>query len=377
MDTNLHVPQGRFHLRRLPRNHPPSLRAWDAADEYLLAHLAEQELPAAGSRVLIVNDSFGSLAVALAAHRPQALSDSWLAQQATRDNLAANGLAADAVTLHGSLNRPDGPIDLLLIKLPKTLALLEDELCRLRPLLAASCRIIAAAMIKGLPSSAWQTLERILGPTTPSLAWKKARLIQVALDHALPTPGSPYPTHYTLEGTEWRITNHANVFSRDSLDIGTRLFLRHLPVRPAAREIIDLGCGNGVIGLCAARDNPEAKLHFIDESVMAIASARDNFQRIHPGRDARFHLGNGLDGAARESADLILCNPPFHQQQTIGDQIALAMFRQACRVLRTGGELWVVGNRHLGYHQSLGRLFGRVETVASDRKFVVLCARKG
>ena len=202
-------------------------------------------------------------------------------------------------------------------------------------------------------------------------------MIQVALDPVLPTLSSPYPTHYTLEGTRWRITNHANVFSRDSLDIGTRLFLRHLPVRPAAREIIDLGCGNGVIGLCAARDNPEAKLQFIDESVMAIASARDNFQRIHPGRGARFHLGNGLDGAARESADLILCNPPFHQQQTIGDQIALAMFRQPRRVLRTGGELWVVGNRHLGYHQSLGRLFGRVETVASDRKFVVLCARKG
>jgi 16S rRNA (guanine1207-N2)-methyltransferase len=44
--------------------------------------------------------------------------------------------------------------------------------------------------------------------------------------------------------------------------------------------------------------------------------------------------------------DLILCNPPFHQQNTIGSHIAMRMFKQARQVvLRSGGELWVIGNR--------------------------------
>jgi 16S rRNA (guanine1207-N2)-methyltransferase len=50
------------------------------------------------------------------------------------------------------------------------------------------------------------------------------------------------------------------------------------------------------------------------------------------------------------------------------------MFGTARAALRPGGELWVVGNRHLGYHVRLRRLFGRCDLVASDPKFVVLRA---
>jgi 16S rRNA (guanine1207-N2)-methyltransferase len=52
------------------------------------------------------------------------------------------------------------------------------------------------------------------------------------------------------------------------------------------------------------------------------------------------------------------------------------MFSEARRALRPGGELWVIGNRHLGYHLKLRRLFGNSELVASDAKFVVLRAVK-
>jgi 16S rRNA (guanine1207-N2)-methyltransferase len=52
------------------------------------------------------------------------------------------------------------------------------------------------------------------------------------------------------------------------------------------------------------------------------------------------------------------------------------MFQQARQALASGGELWIVGNRHLGYHVKLKRLFERVEQVAATPKFVVLRARK-
>ncbi|EPJ35110.1 putative Ribosomal RNA large subunit methyltransferase G [Streptomyces afghaniensis 772] len=52
------------------------------------------------------------------------------------------------------------------------------------------------------------------------------------------------------------------------------------------------------------------------------------------------------------------------------------MFSGARRALRPGGELWVIGNRHLGYHVKLRKLFGNSRLVASDPKFVVLKAVK-
>ena len=59
------------------------------------------------------------------------------------------------------------------------------------------------------------------------------------------------------------------------------------------------------------------------------------------------------------------------------DSTAWRMFAGARRALRPGGELWVVGNRHLGYHLKLRRIFGNCEVIDSNPKFVVLRSVKG
>jgi 16S rRNA (guanine1207-N2)-methyltransferase len=69
--------------------------------------------------------------------------------------------------------------------------------------------------------------------------------------------------------------------------------------------------------------------------------------------------------------DLIVVNPPFHDNNVTGDEIAWQMFTGARRALRPGGRLVVVGNRHLAYQAKLGRLFGGSRNLASNRKFVV------
>ncbi|MFK7831628.1 MAG: methyltransferase [Congregibacter sp.] len=376
-ETTMQTPQGDFVLQRRPRRRREILRAWDSADEYLLREVAERLQPDKGMRVLVVNDNFGALTVALAPWAPQAWSDSFLSQLATRDNLLLNGIDPARVSLLHSLQQPNGPVDLVLIKVPKTLALFEDQLTKLRPLLRADTKVLVAGMVKALPRSVWVMLEKLLGSSDTALAWKKAKLIRVTPNLTLTVPDNPYPVHYELEGTNWLISNHANVFSRDSLDIGTRFFLQHLPLVPRANDIIDLGCGNGVVGLQAAGQHPGAIVHFVDESFMAVTSARENFNRVFgAARAAAFCVGDGLEDFSPASTDLVLCNPPFHQQQAVGNQIAQRMFRQSREVLRPGGELWVIGNRHLGYHAVLRELFGNVELVASNAKFVILRVRR-
>jgi 23S rRNA (guanine1835-N2)-methyltransferase len=375
MTETLNVPQGSFSLTRLPVRRNELLRAWDAADEYLLNSVAEHIPLCAASRILVVNDSFGALAVALAAYQPQAWSDSYLSQQATRLNLRMNGWPEEAVQLWDSLQTPLGSFDVVLIKAPKTLALLEDLLLRLRPHLTRTTHIVVAGMLKHLPASVWTLLERLIGSTTTALARKKARLIFVTLDPTLSVPCNPYPSTYTLENTTYQISNHANVFSREQLDIGTRFFLQHLPTHTSAQTIVDLGCGNGVLGLIAAERNPQAKIIFADESFMAIASARENFMAAFGGQQAAmFSVGDGLQDFASGSVDLILCNPPFHQQQAVGDQLALSLFRQAHKALKLQGALWVIGNRHLGYQSNLQKLFGNCTLIAANPKFVILKA---
>jgi len=374
-ENHFHTPFGDYRLQRLPARRREPLRAWDAADEYLLRQLAAQGGPAADSRILILNDSFGALATALHAFPLWAASDSVLGQEATRLNYRANGLAADKLRLLTSLEMPRGSPGLVIIRAPKTLALLEYQLHRLRPLLSPATRILVAGMMKALPAAVWKLLESRLGPVQTFPGRKKAKLMEVRFAPGLVTPPNPYPGSYRLENTPYRIINHANVFSREKLDIGTRFFLEHLPRRQGEERILDLGCGNGVLALMTLHHNPEARVYCVDESHMAVASARATLEAAFgPEHGAEFYAAWNLAPFSSGSMDRVLCNPPFHQQQVVGDHIARNMFRDARRVLREGGELWVVGNRHLGYHKTLKRLFGNAELIASNPKFVALRA---
>ncbi|QTS87341.1 methyltransferase [Ectopseudomonas khazarica] len=371
----LDTPFASLDLLRQPHQPNEPLQACDAADEYLLNHLHEQGVQA-DTRVLLLNDSFGALACSLASHcQVTSSSDSHLGFLALSRNLASNGLSADAVSFVPASASAQGPFDWVLIRVPKTLALLEEQLIRLHGQLAPGARVVAGAMVKHLPRAAGDLLEKYLGPVQASLAVKKARLLQVSVA-GKGAASSPYPTRYRLDTPALELVNHANLFCREGLDIGTRAFLPHLPQHLDARRVADLGCGNGVLGIAYALNNPQAELTLVDESYMAVQSAQENWRAALGDRPATIRAGDGLAEQPADSLDLVLCNPPFHQQQVVGDFLAWRMFQQARAALVTGGELWIVGNRHLGYHAKLKRLFRGVEQVAATPKFVVLKASK-
>ena len=261
--------------------------------------------------------------------------------------------------------------------MPKSLSLLEDQLHRLRPHLTAATLILGGGMSKQIHTSTLQVCERVIGPTTTSRAQRKARLIHCTFDPQAKVGTSPYPSSYQLDGTGFQLSNHAALFARDHLDPGTKLLIESMPRSPQAECIVDLGCGNGVLAIVAGRHHRDATLVLADESAMAIASAKQNVTTVlGEQREAAFHWTDCLSGVAPGSADLVLCNPPFHQQQVIGDATAWQMFTEARQVLKPDGALWVVGNRHLAYHAKLRRLFGNGEVIASNPKFVILKATK-
>jgi len=361
-----------FTLDRFPVGvEEASLQAWDAADEYLLQQVSDVAGP-----VLIFNDSFGALACALAQYRPVSINDSWIAALATQHNLRINALDEALVTMQDSLSELPANPALVLIKVPKQLALLEQQLRALRKVVTPQTRIIAGAKARDIHNSTLALFEKILGPTATTLAWKKARLINCTFS-APALDDAPQLASWRLEGTDWTIHNHANVFSRSNLDIGARFFLQHLP-QGIEGEMVDLGCGNGVIGLTLLAQNPQARVLFVDESAMAVASSRLNVESNLPEACGRseYMINNALSGVEADRFSAVLCNPPFHQQSAITDHIAWQMFNDARRCLQYGGELRIVGNRHLDYYRKLKRVFGNCETLATNNKFVVLKAVK-
>ncbi|MER5807433.1 methyltransferase [Streptomyces sp. NPDC002033] len=388
------TPFGSYELTRYPIDPRDRLRAWDAADEYLLRHLdagtgerGPVDLAGAG-QITVIGDRWGALTTALAAHHPTQITDSSLTRAATEANLdrAGIGTSKSTVTLLTTQDAPPARIDVLLVRVPKSLALLEDQLYRLAPHVHADTVVVGTGMVKEIHTSTLRLFEKILGPTKTSLAEKKARLIFCTPGNpgaARPESAGPWPVTYTVDedggsGAGLTVVNHAGIFCADRLDVGTRFFLQNIPTNTDGARVVDLGCGNGIVGAAVAVADPDAAVVFTDESYQAVASARATYEaNVRPGRrTAEFHVGDGVAMLEPGSVDLVLNNPPFHSHQATTDATALRMFAQSRKVLRTGGELWVVANRHMGYHTHLRRLFGNSEVVASEPKFVVLRAVK-
>ncbi|AZS98180.1 23S rRNA (guanine(1835)-N(2))-methyltransferase RlmG [Salmonella enterica subsp. enterica serovar Mikawasima] len=361
-------------LKRFPQTDDVNpLLAWEAADEYLLQQLDETEIR---GPVLILNDTFGALSCALAEHSPYNIGDSYLSELGTRENLRHNGIAESSVTfLDSTADYPQAP-GVVLIKVPKTLALLEQQLRALRKVVTAQTRIIAGAKARDIHTSTLELFEKVLGPTTTTLAWKKARLINCTFSHPQ-LADAPQTLSWKLEDTGWTIHNHANVFSRTGLDIGARFFMQHLPENLDG-EIVDLGCGNGVIGLSLLAKNPQANVVFVDESPMAVDSSRLNVETNLPEAFERceFMINNALSGVEPFRFNAVFCNPPFHQKHALTDNIAWEMFHHARRCLKINGELYIVANRHLDYFHKLKKIFGNCATIATNNKFVILKAVK-
>lgn len=377
MKTELTLHERTLVLQRFPKRSNELLQAWDAGDEYLINHVEAMGLPD-NQRILVLNDHFGALSCWLSEkHQVTMMSDSFIAQRGTLKNLQRN--QCNRVQLLTSLDELPDAIDLVLMQIPKNNRFLTWQLTQLRAKLTPDCAVIAVNKVKEIHTSTLSLFEKYLGTTTTSLAWKKHRLV---FAQANSNPIETVAAHSCWDIPEHNIqlSNLANVYAGERLDLGARFLLDYIPQDPELRHIIDLGCGNGVLAIKAGQLNPQARLTCVDESFMALESTRQNLaanlSRLNPDRTIQIIANNCLDGFKKNSSYLVLCNPPFHQQQAITDHIAWQMFCDAKHVLSNGGQLLIVGNRHLDYETKLERLFGKenVTVIASNDKFVILSA---
>lgn len=352
-----------FSLQRVPAD--AQLRAWNAADELVLSRLTPDD-----NNILLINDSFGSLAVALDQRVSAWWSDSAMAYQALQQNCARNQRAVPKL-IHSSDELPDY-IGCAIIQVPKSVALFDWQLGHLTKRLAASGKVYALGMVKHLSEGHQKAMRRWFGQINPGRAEKKARCIELSE----PLSAEMVQAHHSRTEDGLSLVSEPGCFSAQKPDPGALTFLHHFNRLPNVDRVLDLGCGNGILALSYLIKNPSANAIGIDESAQAIASARASAQANGLSKRLELIHNNGLANLDLKDLPLVLCNPPFHQDTSLTDVIAEELIQSAAQSLAKDGELWLVGNRHLGYHQRLKRYFRVVEVQSSHPKFVVLAARE-
>ena len=259
----------------------------------------------------------------------------------------------------------------MLIQAPKSIDALREAAELVARHADPAVTVYLGGRVKHLSLSMNDVLRESFGTVQAGLARQKSRVI-TARD-PLPVEGEPrFPRReYLTEAGLWVCAQGAT-FAGTKLDIGTRQLLALLDrMAPEAGTAVDLGCGTGILAAALAKARPGLAVIATDESAAAVASARATMRANDVADRVSVQRDDAMSGLADASADLIVCNPPFHVGTTVSPGAALKLFRAAARVLRPGGQLWTVYNSHLDHQRSLERLIGSTRQAHRDPKFTV------
>lgn len=182
----------------------------------------------------------------------------------------------------------------------------------------------------------------------------------------------PVDCEYVYRDIPLAFRTDAGVFSKGEMDAGTDLLLKSLPEEMTG-DILDLGCGWGVIGICVARRWPDTRVTMADVNLRALELARGNAERNRA--EVRCLESDGMEALKGEQFDAVITNPPIRA----GKQIIYRMFADAEECIRPGGSLILVIRKQQGAESCiryLQTLFPKVEKTARSGGFWVLTAVK-
>ena len=145
----------------------------------------------------------------------------------------------------------------------------------------------------------------------------------------------PVDCAFTYRGLDLTFRTDAGVFSKGEVDTGTRLLLEALPEEMKG-DILDLGCGWGVIGISIARKWPETKVTMADVNTRALDLSRENAKRNKA--EVTCVESDGMAAVAGQTFDAVVTNPPIRA----GKQVIYKMFADAAKSLKPGGALYLV-----------------------------------
>ncbi len=180
----------------------------------------------------------------------------------------------------------------------------------------------------------------------------------------------PVECEYVYRGERLRFVTDAGVFSKGEVDTGTQLLLEALPEEMSG-EILDLGCGWGVIGISIAKTWPECRVTMADVNLRALELSRENAKKNHT--EVECVESNGMAALTGRAFDAVVTNPPIRA----GKQVIYQMFADAAKSLKPGGVLYLVIRKQQGAESCmkyLKTIYGEVEKLDKSGGFWVLRA---
>ncbi|MEM4396605.1 MAG: methyltransferase [Candidatus Woesearchaeota archaeon] len=170
----------------------------------------------------------------------------------------------------------------------------------------------------------------------------------------------------------FKIYSATGLFSKDELDLGTEVLLKHLKIQPFW-TVLDYGCGNGVLGIYIKLKYPGITIYATDINERALKITRMNVKKFGFENFEVLKVRKILE--LENFFDAIYLNPPM----AAGFNAIKEMFINAKKMLKPGGVFQIVVRSKKGANsleKMLYEIFGNVNVSGIKSGFKVLESTK-
>ena len=174
-----------------------------------------------------------------------------------------------------------------------------------------------------------------------------------------------------VQGIDLVLCTNEDVFSPGAIGKGTKAMLSFVSFSEADK-VLDLGCGCGIVGICAAKQIGAERVVMCDISENAIQLSKQNAE-ANGVETVTIRQSDGLKEISETGFTLILSNPPYHTDFAV----AKGFIEDGFKKLAVGGKMVMVTKRLDWYRNKLASVFGGVTVKEKDGYYVFIAEKRG
>ena len=178
----------------------------------------------------------------------------------------------------------------------------------------------------------------------------------------------------TIANENLKFYTDNGVFSKESVDFGTKTMLESFSTEKENAKVADIGCGYGVISIFLAKKYPTFKFTMVDVNNRVLELSKKNIELNNINNEVEVLESSSFDNV-EGNFDIVLTNPPIRAGKKIVHKIMIDSYEH----LNASGELWVVIQKKQGMascKKLLEETFSMVEVVVKNKGYYILKAVK-
>lgn len=176
---------------------------------------------------------------------------------------------------------------------------------------------------------------------------------------------------YTLRGHEFKFVTDAGVFSKKTVDFGSRLLIEAFDFSEMIPgDLLDVGCGYGPMGLALAKEDPKRKVEMVDVNERALGLAKQNASNNRL-PNVLIHTSDIYESVVGKDFAAIVSNPPIRA----GKEVVHGILTGAFELLKKGGTLTIVIQKKQGAPSAKAKMeetFGNAQVMVKDKGYWII-----